>query len=82
MTKRNFAAGATRGNKINPEKPRGLSGATYGPAGPVKHLDPNKFRDPPPTHSTIALAYARYVAEQRRAGRKPLLPNQWKGART
>lgn len=75
--KRNFSRGADRGNKISPDKPKGLRGAHFGAAGPVTHSAGFTTPDPDPTNSPIALAYAKYAIQQRDAGKKPKPPRQW-----
>jgi hypothetical protein len=73
MTKGNYKAGADRGNKL--EKQRGLRGSHFGPAGPVKHIDPATIGpvDPP----KVSREYALYLKCEKRAGRTPKSHADW-----
>lgn len=75
MTKRNFTSGADRGNKLSPDKPRGLRGAHFGPAGPVRHIDPDTLGpiEPP----KVSREYTLYANCERRAGRTPKTHYDW-----
>lgn len=75
MTKRNFTSGADRGNKLSKDNPRGFKGAHFGPAGPVRHIDPATVGpiDPP----KVSREYALYAKCVRQAGRTPKPPLEW-----
>lgn len=75
MTKRNFAAGADRSQKLT--HPRGLPGGHYGPAGRGRHLKPDPDAPVPPPAEGFALTYASYASQRRALGYKPLTPKDW-----